>query len=368
MHRETKRLFWSFIVGLSVVTQGCAGDESPDADADLVTVGASVVNGTSKVAMCNLPLATRQTTARLCGYVTPGSDGSPIASAWFTVDGGAALSVVPGNGGFVDTSTSLAEGTHRLRLYAQSAAGNVTFEEKTVTVDLTPPALTVRSPTAADKLPSTVVNVTSSAVDATAVRVQTQWGQSSTVDSGVGTVTHTLDLVNRGYSTLLVRATDAANNVTEVRVRVYVCFPEDAGCDAPVSSGTSCKTLLASAPGTPSGVYFLDPCGTGASPYYCDMETAGGGWTVAGWQPASATTSLGLSERGTVGSENWSKNLACVPYSEVRVFNRTHGESNAQAYPASIWNFKTTNMAIGTPGTAFKRGTYGPGRIMMGLA
>ncbi len=365
MHRETKLLFLSFIAGLSVVTQGCAGDASPDSDAELVTVGATVVNGTSRVTMCNLPLATRQTTVRLCGYATPGSDGSPIASAWFSVDGGAALSVVPGNGGFVDTSTSLAEGTHRLRLYAQSAAGNVTFEEKTVTVDLTPPSLTVRSPTSADKLRGTVVAVTSAVADATPVRVQTQWAQSSMVDSGVGSVTHTLDLINRGYSTLLVRATDAANNVTEVRVRVYVCFPGDPACASP-SGGTSCKTLLESAPGTPSGVYLLDPCGAGSSPYYCDMETDGGGWTVAGWQPASATTSLGLSERGVVGTESWSKNLACIPYSEIRVFNRTHGESYAQAYPASVWNFTTTNMAIGTAGNAFKQGTYGPGRIMMG--
>ena len=137
MHRETKVLFLSFIAELSVVTQGCAGDASPDSDSDLVTVGASVVNGMSKVTMCSLPLATRQSTARLCGHVTPGSDGSPVTSAWFTVGGGAALSVVPGNSGFVYTSTSLAERTHRLRLYAQRAAGNVAFEEKMVMVDLT---------------------------------------------------------------------------------------------------------------------------------------------------------------------------------------------------------------------------------------
>jgi hypothetical protein len=365
MHRKAALFLLSSLVGLSVVAAGCASEEPFDdaAGPELVTQSAAV-KGTSTVTLCNLPRYTQKTTVRLCGYTTPGSDGSAIASAWFTVDGGAPLPVVPGNGGFVDTSTVLPEGTHTVRLYAQSTAGNLTFDERTVTVDLTPPSLTVRSPTSADKLLSTVVNVTSAVTDVAPVRVQTQWVQSSVVDSGVGTVTHTIDLLNRGYSTLLVRATDAANNTTEVRVRVYVCFSNDPTCDAP--TGSSCKTLLENHPGTPSGVYLLDPCGTGSSPYYCDMETAGGGWTVAGWQPANATTSLGLSDRGAPGTENWSKNLACIPYSEIRVFNRTHGESYAQAYPAAVWEHTDTNMVIGTAGTAFKQGTYGPAGIMMG--
>jgi N-acetylneuraminic acid mutarotase len=232
------------IAGLSITTTGCTNDEPQDfeggnASAPLST---SITVGDSKVTLCNLPRHTRQSTVRLCGYTVPGLDASAITAAWFSVDGGSVISVVPGNGGFVDTSTSLPEGTHTVRLYAQSAAGNITFEEKTVTVDLTPPTLVVLYPTSSDTLESTVVDVKSSVSDPLPVRVQTQWYVSSPVDSGVGTVTHTIDLINRGYSTLLVSATDAVGNVTEVRVRVYV---RPLGPPPPAVSGWTTASPLA---------------------------------------------------------------------------------------------------------------------------
>lgn len=42
------------------------------------------------------------------------------------------------------------------------------------------------------------------------------------VDSGTGTVTHTVDLVNWGFVPLLVTATDAAGNQTQVVKQVYI--------------------------------------------------------------------------------------------------------------------------------------------------
>ena len=96
------------------------------------------------------------------------------------------------------------------------------------------------------------------------------------------------------------------------------------------------------------------------------MSKEGGGWTVAGWQAADATTNMGITDQGTVGGTAWSKNLKCMGYSEIMVFNRTMGDAHKQTYPAATWNATTTNMAIGTAGTAFKQGVYGPKKIMMG--
>jgi alpha-tubulin suppressor-like RCC1 family protein len=51
----------------------------------------------------------------------------------------------------------------------------------------------------------------------------------------------------------------------------------------PACPPTSCKALLAAAPGTASGVYTIDPDGVGgAEPFsaWCDMTGNGGGWTL----------------------------------------------------------------------------------------
>ncbi len=129
----------------------------------------------------------------------------------------------------------------------------------------------------------------------------------------------------------------------------------------------TCKDILAKGLGKTSGLYKLDPCGTGKpTDYYCDMTTLSGGWTVGGWQQANAKTTLGVSDWGTQGGAAWSRDLGCVPYTEIMVFNKTHNKAFSQSYTAGTWNHKNINIAIGPPKKAFKHGTYGPAKITMG--
>jgi hypothetical protein len=96
------------------------------------------------------------------------------------------------------------------------------------------------------------------------------------------------------------------------------------------------------------------------------MDRDGGGWTLAGWQAASAVSNMGVNDAGTVGGSDWSSDLACVGFSEIMVFNDTLNQHFIQSYPQQVWNQTSTNFAIGTNGNAFKHGFYGPGQIMMG--
>ena len=98
------------------------------------------------------------------------------------------------------------------------------------------------------------------------------------------------------------------------------------------------------------------------------MDRDGGGWTLAGWQSANATTNMGVDDLGTVGGSNWSRDLACIDFSEVMVFNDDLEQYFVQSYPAQVWSFGSTNLSIGTNGNAFKHGSYGPSNslIMMG--
>ena len=128
----------------------------------------------------------------------------------------------------------------------------------------------------------------------------------------------------------------------------------------PPVTAKSCKELFQKGTKT-SGVYKLDPCGAGTpTDFYCDMSLKAGGWTVAGWQAANAKTTLGISDWGAPGATAWSRNLKCVPYSEIMVFNKTHGEAYSETFTASTWQAAKLNISIGPATKAFRHGTYGP--------
>jgi hypothetical protein len=178
----------------------------------------------SNVTLANLPRYTGNRHLTLWGFATSGPSGVAFTQVFFTVDGGASLAptVVDANSGYNAVEVDLTEGSHVIEMVAIDALGGITRRRTTVTVDLTPPDLTVLSPLPDEELADTLVEVTSSVMDATPTRVVTQWVQASELETGSGTVTHTVDLVNRGGGLILVSATDAVGNTTQVLRQVFI--------------------------------------------------------------------------------------------------------------------------------------------------
>jgi hypothetical protein len=186
----------------------------------------SVPYAPPSVTLCHRPASTREATLHVCGYVTPKEEGASAVRYAFVHNGGAPVEVWPSeanaNSGFVETWVQLVEGPNEILLTATDDVGSTVTRRLVVVRDTVAPVLTVLSPVAGQALGSGSVAVTSRVVDVSPTRVVTQYAQTTNLDEGGGTVTHAVTLAARGYVTLVVTATDAAGNVAEQRLQVWV--------------------------------------------------------------------------------------------------------------------------------------------------
>ncbi|HEY7587508.1 MAG TPA: Ig-like domain-containing protein [Thermoplasmata archaeon] len=149
---------------------------------------------------------TQDPSATVSGTTEPGAN--------VTVNGVPAT--VDGTGAFTEVVT-LAEGLNTIEVVATDAAGNFASVTKSVTLDTTPPALTVDEPTAGSLIGESVVTVSGTTEAGASVAVN---GVAVAVDSS-GDWSADLALSD-GAQTITATATDAAGNHATVTRSVTV--------------------------------------------------------------------------------------------------------------------------------------------------
>lgn len=173
--------------------------------------------------MCNMPRYTSAAQVKACGWATPGEGGLPIATVLLTVDGGVPMSLTPDlSGGFVITWLELDEGHHTVTLTAIDTAGVAASQSMLVTVDRTGPIVRVIAPSPEETQPSMMVDVVSEVTDISPVNVTANWVSTTSVDAGTQTATNTVTFSDSGLHVVLLRAMDAAGNISEQVIQVSI--------------------------------------------------------------------------------------------------------------------------------------------------
>lgn len=122
-----------------------------------------------------------------------------------------------------------------------------------------------------------------------------------------------------------------------------------------VRAGTykkSCNEILTASPGTPSGIYTIDPDGNGSGSFhvYCDMTTDGGGWTRVFAQDTSEGYMNATTAYSSNGTNPYAKNYSILDQLEnFRSGGVFTLKINWPGYAArNIWS-QTTNPTVDQP-------------------
>ena len=154
-------------------------------------------------------LITNQTSVTVSGTATD------VHAVTISVNG-TAISV--GQNGSWTTSITLKQGVNTITIVATDAAGNTTTVSRTVTADWTPPAITVSSPLDSAITKLSLVAVSGTVKDSTAVTLTIN-GNSVPVSNGSFNTTVNL---TEGTDKIIIVATDAAGNTTTISRTVKV--------------------------------------------------------------------------------------------------------------------------------------------------
>jgi RHS repeat-associated protein len=195
---------------------------------------------------------TLDTTAPVLAFTSPANgsftDSSALLVTGTVADPVATTVLVNGtvavvSGGTFQATVALSQGANTITATATDAAGNVTSAGLTVTLDTTPPVVTIAAPASGTQVASSPVTVSGTISATDPIASLTVNGQSVTPGSSF-TATASL---SPGANTITVQATDAAGNTGSAQVTVTLASggtPLTISFTAPVDgSATSMATV-----------------------------------------------------------------------------------------------------------------------------
>ena len=255
------------------------------------------------------------------------TDSLGVTGVQFKLDGANLGGVVTGAGPVYSISWNAAtatNGPHTLTAVATDGAGNTASSSVSVTVDTTPPTVSITAPVGGALLNGTTT-VTANATDSvgvTGVQFKLDGTNLGSVVTGAGPVYSTswnAATATNGPHTLTAVATDAAGNTASSSVSVTVdTVPPTVSMTAPISGALLNKTITVTANATDSagitGVQFkLDGSNLGSV-----VTGSGPGYNIS-WNAAAATngphtlTALATDAAGNTASSSVSVTVDTTP-------------------------------------------------------